>query len=157
MNSEFHLNLQWWHDFLSSWHRISFWLFPGMSALIDLEVTSDATGSLGFSAYFMGKWFTGSCAPSQSQQSIVYKELFPIIIIASHIWGPRWFRKHILFSSDNEAVVHPLSSRTSKVPCLMHLLRQLLSAAAVFSFTFTAQPVPGVQNNIADALSCFHW
>ena len=39
----------------------------------------------------------------------------------------------------------------------MHLLRHLLSAAARFNFTFTSQHIPGIHNNIADALSRFHW
>ena len=33
----------------------------------------------------------------------------------------------------------------------------LLSAAARFNFTFTSQHTPGIHNNIADALSHFHW
>ena len=45
LSSEFRLDLQWWHDFLTSWHGVSLWLFPGMSAPTDVEVTSDAAGS----------------------------------------------------------------------------------------------------------------
>ena len=29
LNSEFQLDVQWWLDFLASWHGVSFWLFPG--------------------------------------------------------------------------------------------------------------------------------
>lgn len=156
LNSEFQLDIQWWHEFLTSWHGVSFWLFPGMSAPTDVEVTSDAAGSLGFGAYFNSEWFSGAWAPSQADQSIAYKELFPVVV-ASHVWGSQWFRRHVLFRSDNEAVVHILLSRTSKVPCIMRLLRLLLSAAARFNFTFTSQHIPGIHNNIADALSRFHW
>ena len=39
----------------------------------------------------------------------------------------------------------------------MRLLRLLLSAAARFNFTFTSQHIPGIHNNIADALSRFRW
>ena len=39
----------------------------------------------------------------------------------------------------------------------MQLIRHLLSAAARFNFTFTSQHIPGVHNNIADALSRFDW
>ena len=41
-----------------------------------------------------------------------------------------------------------LNSRTSKIPCLMRLLLHLL---------LSAQHVPGVNNQLANALSRFHW
>ena len=156
LNSEFQLDLQWWLQFLSSWHGVYFWLFPGMSASPDLEVTSDASGSLGFGAYFNGEWFSGPWVSSQASHSIAYKELFPIVI-AAHVWGPHFARRHVLFRTDNEAVVYILNSRTSRIPVLMRLLRHLLASAARFNFSFASQHVPGVHNCIADALSRFHW
>lgn len=156
LNAEFQLDVQWWHDFLTSWHGVSFWLFPGMSAPADIVVTSDAAGALGFGAYFHTEWFSGAWVPSQADQSIAYKELFPVVV-ASHVWGSQWYRQHVLFRCDNEAVVHILLARSSRVPCIMGLLRHLLSAAARFNFTFTSQHIPGVHNNIADALSRFRW
>lgn len=156
LSSEFKLDLLWWHQFLSSWHGVCFWLFPGMSATPDLEVTSDASGSVGFGAFFRGAWFNGSWVSAQASQSIAYKELFPVVV-AARIWGPQWSRSHVLFRCDNEAVVHIVNSRTSKVPALMRLLRHLLASAARFNFSFAAHHVPGVSNRIADALSRFHW
>ena len=105
LNSEFQLDLQWWHQFLSSWNGVYFWLFPGMSATPDLEVTLDASGSLGFGAYFRNKWFTGSWAPSQAAQSIAYKELFPIVI-TTRVWDSSWSQRHVLFRSDNDSVIN---------------------------------------------------
>lgn len=67
--------------------------------------------------------------------------------------GAQWPRQHILFRCDNEAEVHILNSRTSKVPALMHLLRYLVLPATRFSFSFSAKHVPGVHNEIPDALS----
>ena len=52
-----------------------------------------------------GAWF-----PCQAQQSIAYKDLFPVVV-APFTWSPQWFRKHIMFYSDNEAVVHMLTSK----------------------------------------------
>ena len=155
LNSEFHLDLLWWHQFLSQWHGVSFWLFPGLLPVADVEVSSDVAGSLGYGTFLKGFWFAGSWAPSQQQQAITYKELFPVVI-AAHVWGHWWCRKYVLFCSD-DAVVHIVNSRTSKVPCLMRLLRSLLFAAACHSFTFSAQHVPGITNQIADALSRFRW
>ena len=156
INREFRRDLQWWQHFLSSWHGVGLWLYPGLSPTADLEVVSDAAGSIGFGAYLQGQWFYGSWSCSQAQQSIAYKELFPIVI-AAHLWGPGWSRKHILFRSDNQLVVALLTSRTSKVPALMHLLRDLLLSAARWGFTFLSMHVPGVQNSVADAISRFHW
>lgn len=127
-----------------------------MSAPTAVEVTSNMSGALGFGAYYNNEWFSGAWVPSQSQLSIAYKELFPVLV-ASHVWGSQWFRCHILFRPDNQAVVHIVLSRTSKVPCIMQLLRLLLLAAALFNFTFTALHIPGIHNSIADALSRFHW
>ena len=156
LNKEFHLDLRWWHQFLSQWHGVSFWLFPGLSPEADVEVSSDAAGSLGYGAFLKDCWFAGPWAPSQQQQSIAYKELFPVVI-AAHVWGHHWCRKHVLFRSDNDAVVHILNSRTSKVPCLMRLLHSLLFAAACHCFSFSAQHIPGIANQTADALSRFRW
>ena len=89
------------------------------------------------------------------EQSIAYKELFPVVI-AAHVWGLQWFRQHILFRPDNEAV-NMLNSWMSKVSSLMFLLRKLLFHAAQSNFTFTTQHVPGIHNAVADALSRFHW
>lgn len=154
LNSEFQLDLQWWLQFISSWHGVYFWLFPGMSATPYLKVTPD--GSLGFGAFFRREWFSGSWASSQASQSIAYKELFPFVI-AARVWGAHWSRCHVLFRLDNEAVVHILNSRTSKIPCLMRLLQHLLASAALFNFSFSSLHVPGVLKSIADALSRFHW
>ena len=156
LNREFHLDLQWWRQFISSWNGVSFSLFPGLSPETNLEVTSDAAGSAGYGAYFQLEWFNGLWFPHQQHESIAYKELFPVVI-AAHLWGPQWSKKHILFRSDNEAVVFILTSRSSKTPSLMRRLRSLLMAAARFHFTFSSQHIPGVQNPIADALSRFNW
>jgi len=142
---------------LEDWHGVSFWLFPGLLPEADVEVSSNVAGSIGYGAYMKGHGFAGSWAPSQQPQSIIaYKELFPIVL-AAHVWGHFWVKKHVLFRSDNDAVVHILNTRTSRVPCLMRLLRSLLFSAARHSFSFSSQHVPGVNNQLADALSRFNW
>ena len=119
-------------------------------------MSSNAAGLIGFGAYLKDYWFAGSWAPSQQQQSVAYKEFFPVVI-AAHVWGHMWCKRHVLFHSDNEAVVHILNTRTSKVPTgsLMQLLRSLLLSTARHSFSFSARHMPG--NQIADALSRFRW
>ena len=71
--------------------------------------------------------------------------------------GPLVVPKTCALSLRQRCCSHILSSRTSKVPCLMRLLCSLLLAAARYSFTFSAQHVPGVTNQVADAVSSFSW
>ena len=74
--------------------------------------------------------------------------LLMFVSIVAHLRGSFWARKHVLFRSDNEAVVTIVTTRTSKVLALMHLLRdQLLTAH--WDFTFTATHLPGVENKIS--------
>lgn len=156
LSREFRLDLYWWRVFLQGWNGVSFWLFKGVGAVSDVEVTSDAAGSIGFGAYWGTKWFNGKWALFQTDLSIAYKELFPIVV-AARVWGAQWGQHRVLFRSDNLAVVSILNSRTSKDHLIMHLMRNLLMSAAYFGFTFHAQHVPGLQNKIADALSRFQW
>ncbi|KAK3735839.1 hypothetical protein QZH41_007474 [Actinostola sp. cb2023] len=156
LNKEFRQDLLWWHTFLTHWHGVQFWLFPGLSLSTDVEVTADAAGSIGYGAFHGLEWFNGIWSEPQKDMSIAYKELFPIVI-AADLWGAKWVKLHVLFRSDNEAVDVILNSRTSRVPCIMHLVRHLLSSAACYNFTFAAQHIPGIQNSVADALSRFNW
>ena len=55
-------------------------------------MSSVAAGSLGYAAYLKNYWFEGSLAPSQQQQSIAYKELFPVVI-AAYVLGHMWCKR----------------------------------------------------------------
>jgi len=69
-----------------------------------VEVTSDAAGAVGYGAFYGDEWFNGLWLQQQVDLSIAYKEFFPVAI-AAVVWGPRWSNQHIMFRSDNEAVV----------------------------------------------------
>ena len=55
-----------------------------MSGAPALEVTSDAACSIVLGAYLEREWFNGIWDSSQTDESIAYKEFFPIAI-AAHI------------------------------------------------------------------------
>ena len=59
----------------------------------------------------------------------------------------------MLFRSDNTLMVHILNSRT---PSIMQLLCHLMLSVARDSFSFSAKHIPGINNQVADALSRFH-
>ena len=145
---------------MEDWHGVGFWLFPGLLLEAVVEVSSDAAGKFGYGAYIKGSlvsWLLGSfpaAAIYHLQGALSLKRSFFLFLC---VWGHLWVKKHILFRSDKEAVVHILNTQTSRLPCLMHLLRSLLFSAAHHSFSFSSQQVPVINNQLADALSRFNW
>ena len=49
---------------------------PRGAPLPDFEVSSDASGALGYGAVFQGHWFSGAWLPTQVSQSIEYKAVY---------------------------------------------------------------------------------
>ena len=159
LNKEFHCDLQWWHQFLIEWQRVSFWLFPGNTPAADVEVSSDTAGSLGFGAYVAGKGFLVHGGPrSESGQSHI-RNYFPwsLLLMPGAISGAGsmfcFARTTVVWSTScfpGLPKYHALC--ICYVPCYRHLL-----VIVSHSFSFSAQHIPGVTNSIADVLSCFHW
>ena len=137
LNMEFRKDLAWWVKFFGQRNGISFFLFPALEPNPDFVVCSNPSGVIGYGAFMDSEWFSGRWFPLQRPLSVAYKERFPVVL-AAHVWGPRWPRRRILFHVDNEAGVHILNSRTSKDPNIMDLLHSLLKVAACLSFTFAA-------------------
>ena len=114
---------------------------------------------MGFGGYFQGKWFQGRWPPHMELNreqgiSIEWQELFPIVVACS-IWHPYFTGKRLQFWCDNESVVTIINSGHSKAPRIMVLLRALILLSMKHNFFVRACHVPGVHNDIADALSRF--
>ena len=80
---------------------------------------------IGYGAFMDNEWFNGRWSPLQLPLLIAYKELFPVVL-AAHVWGPRWSRRRILFPVDNEAVfifsIHGLQkTQTLCACCVLYL------------------------------------
>jgi hypothetical protein len=81
-----------------------------------------------------------------------FKELFALVAAAA-TWGHMWQGKKINFRCDCQPVVAAISSSSSPVPEMMHLLRQLATLACTHGFAFRCTHIPGDDNVIADLLS----
>lgn len=159
LNSEAKADLVMWNYFLKDWNGISLFIDQNVTDADDFDLYSDASGTVGFGAYFQKQWFYGAWpqqleANLDSSVSICYKELYPIVI-AAMLWGKFWARKRILFHCDNQGTVYILNKGSSKSPDIMKLMRRLTLVAARFSFTFSACYIASRDNSIADALSRF--
>ena len=81
-----------------------------------------------------------------------YLELLALVSAAA-TWGDRWRGKRVTFHCDCEPVVFAVSKLTSPSPNMMHLIRTLFMIAARSQFEFRVLHIPGVTNQVADALS----
>ena len=154
LNAEARADIRWWDSFLPSWNGVAMFLDPEWTAADSLQLYTDASGSLGFGAYFNGAWFRGDWQPHQRLPlcSIQWQELFAIVAAAS-TWGHLWAGLRIHFHCDNLPIVQAWARQSAKHPDLMRLLRTLFLVAAQHSFTIRLSHLPGRLNSIADALS----
>ena len=152
LNREFQADVEWWFTFIQSWNGVSI-LRPIRTDNPDAEVWSDASGSGGCGAHWLGQWFQlpWLSLPIASE-SIAAKELFPIIVAAA-VWGLAWRGSTVCFFCDNQAVVEVLNYQSAKDSLLCHQLRCLFYIRALYDFDIIARHTPGVSNIAADALS----
>ena len=114
---------------------------PFMEQSPDVHLYTDATGSIGFGAFFDNQWFQSLWLPGHHLISITCQEVYPIYL-ACMLWGPMWANRRICFHCDNQAMVTILST-------IMNLVRLITLQTHLFNFTFTSKHMPGVNNGIA--------
>lgn len=148
-----------WALFLASWNGVNLFLPPFSPCYDFVSLVTDASGSVGYGAFFHPHWFNGKWLPHQKlgsspDLSIAWQELFPIYL-ACAVWGPFWCNRHVRFSCDNQAVVSIINTKSSKIPRIMDLLRPITLFTLQHNFTLTAVHLAGLQNGVADSLSRF--
>ena len=127
--------------------------------LFSVELYTDAASTIGFGGFFQGKWFQGRWPPQLRLNkgqgiSMEWQELFPIIV-ACAIWHPSFVGKRLQFWCNNESVVSIINSGHSQASRIMDLVRFLVPISMKHNVLVRARHVPGVSNEIADALSRF--
>ena len=132
LNKGCKLDIEWWRSLLPARDGVYFFDLPDWAPVPDLFLSTDASGSRGYGAFYAGKWFNGSWFSTQQPLSIAYKELFPLVI-ACHVWGSRWRNRRIQFCCDNQSVVTVISSGTSENTRLMQLLWENFSCVLLDS------------------------
>lgn len=144
-------DIMWWHLFISKWNGISM-LWDSGTLVPEITVYSDAAGGWGCGVYSLPHWAALQWPTELETASIQVQELVPVVLAAA-LYGREWSGKKVLFKVDNLAVVHILNNTYSRDSHLMHLVRLLTFLAAMHSFWFSAEHIPGEQNYLADAIS----
>ena len=79
-------DVEWWLAFVSRWNGIAFFLEPNWTPAHEFQLFTDASGHLGYGAFWNGHWFRMSWPPNLLNKSIEWKELYAIVT-ACRTWG----------------------------------------------------------------------
>lgn len=157
LSSEIKGDLKVWASFLRDFNLERIWSSaPQPNGL--LQLFTDAAGSTGFGAFFQGAWCVAAWPPEWRNcgytSNLLLLELFPIIV-AVELWAGSLANRVIVFWCDNLGVVQAINNQRCCSPPALRLLRHLVLRCLLFNISFTARHVPGVDNQVADALSRF--
>ena len=146
-----------WTEFLRHWNGGSFLSEDHLTADPNFELYIDASGAHRYGVYYQGQSFWGDWEPIQllglnSETSIAYQELFPVVVAAC-VWGHTSQQKCILFYCDNDATVNYISKGGSSGSLIAKLLRLLTLKVMFGNFVVRAAHVPSKISCIADAFS----
>ena len=79
-------DIEWWLHFAKAWNGIALFLEPHWTPSPQFELFTDASGTLGFGAYWNGAWFSGMWSAELASKPIEWKELYAIVM-ACQAWG----------------------------------------------------------------------
>ena len=86
--------------------------------------------------------------------SINWHELYAVTM-ALAFWGPQLAGKHLLFHCNNASVVHIMAKASSCSKTMMALVHTFTLLAMQHNVHIKVQHIAGLNNEVADTLSCF--
>lgn len=130
MNCGARSDIDRWQRFLLPWNGHAIIPGPHGTRAPNLELFTDASGSIGYGIVYAGHWIADPWPP----QSINPMEKALPIALASLLRVDHWSGKKLLFHCDNQAVVDIWASGSSWDTLTMHLVRSILFSAATNHF-----------------------
>jgi hypothetical protein len=152
LNKEVKADLNIWQNFLAEFNGKCFFLDDNWNTSPQLNLYTDAAGSLGFGAIFGNHWCYGAWPSSWLSYNIAVLEFYPIVL-SLYLWGHHMQNQSILFFTDNEALVSVINKQTCRDKTLMFFVRKMVLICLKRNILFKAKHIPGVKNKLADALS----
>ena len=120
LTKEVRLDMYWWVNYLLQWSGTSCILETKWTTTISMNLYTDASGTLGWGAYWSGRWLQARWSLNDCKKDIVWKELFAIA--AAVRWGHYWRQKKVLFHCDNQSVCDIWCRGSSRSPEVMTLV-----------------------------------
>ena len=152
LNREVKKDLDLWLKFLQDFNGKSFFLDDDWFSSSKLNLYTDASGAHGFGAVFGSHWCYGKWPNDWAYRNIAILEFYPIVL-SLYLWGHAMSNKHVLFFTDNNALVHVINKQSCRDKDLMFFVRKLVLACLRYNIVFRAKHIAGVNNILADALS----
>lgn len=118
-----HVDLRWWHQFLTSWSSISMILLSWAS----FDVATDASGRKGIGGVYCRQVFSERIPSRHKSKKIDWKKMFAVLH-AFLLWHEEWSGGTVRLACDNSAVVDSINKRSIKGPAILPLQRILLIA-----------------------------
>lgn len=153
LNKEIHFDLEWWLQALVKHNGVSF-IQDKFLTSSQLELFTDASGTIGFGGVFRSHWFYAAW-PEKFKKSIIdinFKELFAIVV-AFEIFGHNFYNMQILFQTDSQVICELWQKRSAKDAALLRLLRHLFFRSLDFNCNILFTHISGKDNKLADCLS----
>lgn len=154
LKSDVKNDIRLWLEFLKDFNGKSMFINEQWLSCEAICLYTDSAGSKGYGAVYKSKWFYGKFPMCWRGANITFLELYPIVV-ALYTWGCRLKNHSVTFCTDNEALVAIINKQTSKLPCIMFLVRKLVLITLRCNIIFKAKHIRGKHNILADALSRF--
>ena len=151
LTDEVKQDLHLWLSFLCSFNGKSLLVDRSLAVSPDIHLYSDSSKT-GYGGTFMGKYILGLFPSTWQEYSIAVLELYPIFLLVK-MFASEMAYKTVIFHCDNEAIVTIINKQTSKNRRIMKLLRPMVLELLKFNVVFKSEHIPGLQNNLCDALS----
>ena len=149
MNREARRDITWWLQFLPTWNGRAIIPEPHWTKSPDLELFTDASGSLGYGIFYMGHWI--------SVRTLATSTPGPIHSVEGAL--PHC---HCL-PTLGKTVVWKEAPLSRRQPCsgrylgfrniIVHLVRSIFFSAATHHYTVLVTHIAGTNNSVADSLS----
>ena len=151
LTHDFKRDLHWFKCFLTQFYGVSLFDHTKIDGVLELDSCLTGLG---------GRWgryvFHLPLEKHLQNLPIVHLEMINILV-AICTFAKYWFRKHILVTCDNIAIVQALTSGNTKDPFLATCARNVWLTAALVNIDLDYKHIRGCDNQTADLLSrwCF--
>lgn len=156
LNEGAQVDLIIWLEFLNHHNGISVIPQEGWGGDNDHVLYTDASGEIGFGAYFEGKWFNNKWSSREIIEGtlIAWKEMIPILLSIA-AWGEELQNRRIVLDTDNMLVKFIINKQTLLCSKIMELLRKFVLICLKKNIVYKAVYVHTLDNGVADSLSRF--